>query len=273
VKCQLDSGTIYYETYGDGRPMLVLHGGYLDHRHMVSTIEPLFEHREGWKRIYPDLPGHGRTSVADSISTHDQVLETLQDFVNETIPDQSYAIAGESRGGYLARGLVYKNPELVDGALFIVPGRYAVAQTDSLPAHVTLVKDEALLSELTPNEIDRFERLVVQNRKTFDKIRAYKIPAVELADEEVQAKIMDNYEFSFDVDRPSQLFTKPTLFLLGRQDAMVGYRDAWDVIEIFPRATFAVLDMAGHSLSWEQEGLFNCLVTEWIQRVEHFVGN
>lgn len=273
MKCQLNNGTIYYEIYGDGRPMLVLHGGYLDHRHMVSAIEPVFEHRDGWKRIYLDLPGHGRTSVANSISTHDQVLEILQDFVNEIIPGQSYAIAGESRGGYLGRGLVYKNPELVDGALFIVPARYAVAQTDSLPTHVTLVKDEALLAELEPNEIDRFERLVVQSRRTLDKIRTYKIPAVELADVEFQAKIMENYEFSFDVDRLSQPFTKPTLFLLGRQDAIVGYRDAWDVIELFPRATFAILDMAGHSLSWEQEGLFSCLVTEWIQRVEDFVGD
>ena len=36
MECKLKQGTIYYETYGDGRPMLVLHGGYLDHRHMVS---------------------------------------------------------------------------------------------------------------------------------------------------------------------------------------------------------------------------------------------
>ena len=74
MECKLKQGTIYYETYGDGRPMLVLHGGYLDHRHMVSAIEPLFERREGWKRIYPDLPGHGRSDVAGSVSTHDVVL-------------------------------------------------------------------------------------------------------------------------------------------------------------------------------------------------------
>jgi len=48
MECMHEQGTIYYETYGDGRPMLVLHGGYLDHRHMVSAIEPLFEQRAGW---------------------------------------------------------------------------------------------------------------------------------------------------------------------------------------------------------------------------------
>ena len=79
---------------------------------------------------------------------------------------------------------------MVDGALFIVPGRYAVAQADSLPAHATLVKDEALLSELDSIEARPFERLVVQSRKTLEKIRSYKIPAVEIADGEFQAKIM-----------------------------------------------------------------------------------
>ncbi len=120
MECKLKQGTIYYETYGDGRPMLVLHGGYLDHRHMVSVIEPLFERRAGWKRIYPDLPGHGRSDVADSVSSHDQVLGVIQHFMQEICPNRSYVVAGESRGGYLARGLIYKNPELVDGALFIV---------------------------------------------------------------------------------------------------------------------------------------------------------
>ena len=272
MECKLEQGTIHYETYGDGRPMLVLHGGYLDHRHMVSVIEPLFGHHAGWQRIYPDLPGHGRSNVADSVTSHDQVLDVIQNFMHEICPKQSYVVAGESRGGYLARGLVYKNPEMVDGALFIVPGRYAIAQADSLPAHTTLVKDDALASELEPHEAHRFERLVVQSRKTLEKIRNYKIPAVELADNDFQARVMENYEFSFDVDRPKKPFTKPTLILLGRQDAEVGYQDAWKMVEIFPRATFAIVDMAGHSLSWEQEDLFNCLASDWIQRVEGFVG-
>lgn len=272
MECKLEQGTVYYETFGDGRPMLVLHGGYLDHRHMVSAMEPMFEGREGWQRIYLDLPGHGRSEVAESISSHDQVLDIIRHFMLEVSPDRNYVVVGESRGGYLARGLICKNPELIDGALFIVPSRYAVAHADSLPSHVTLVKDEALLSALDPSEARRFERLVVQSRKTLEKIRNYKLPAVELADSEFQSRIMESHEFSFNVDKPAAPFTKPTLILLGRQDTEVGYHDALKMVEIFPRATFAIIDMAGHSLSWEQEELFNYLASEWIQRVEGYIG-
>jgi pimeloyl-ACP methyl ester carboxylesterase len=110
--------------------------------------------------------------------------------------------------------------------------------------------------------------LVVQSAGILEKIRRCKIPATALADEDHQNKINENYAFSFDVDLPQEPFEKPVLFLLGRQDSMVGFRDAFMAIDCFPRATFAILDKAGHSLSWEQPVLFHALASEWLQRVE-----
>jgi pimeloyl-ACP methyl ester carboxylesterase len=40
------------------------------------------------------------------------------------------------------------------------------------------------------------------------------------------------------------------------------------LLENFPRATFAVLDRAGHNLQIEQQLLFNSLINEWLDRVE-----
>ena len=37
---------------------------------------------------------------------------------------------------------------------------------------------------------------------------------------------------------------EPTLVIAGRQDVTAGYRDAWHILESYPRATFAVLDRA-----------------------------
>jgi pimeloyl-ACP methyl ester carboxylesterase len=54
----------------------------------------------------------------------------------------------------------------------------------------------------------------------------------------------------------------------GRQDSTVGYAAAWDLLEHYPRATFAVLDRAGHALPHEQPELLRALVTEWLARVE-----
>ena len=92
---------IHYETIGDGRPFLMLHGGYVDHRHMVDDFEPIFAQHSNWKRIYPDLPGDGRTPAPDWLVKHDQVLDIALDFIDHVVGKQPFAVAGVSRGGYL----------------------------------------------------------------------------------------------------------------------------------------------------------------------------
>jgi pimeloyl-ACP methyl ester carboxylesterase len=60
------------------------------------------------------------------------------------------------------------------------------------------------------------------------------------------------------------------LFLTGRFDHWCGYRDAYQILDNYPRATFAVLDRAGHGLTIEQNILFRALVSEWLDRVEEY---
>jgi hypothetical protein len=48
----------------------------------------------------------------------------------------------------------------------------------------------------------------------------------------------------------------------------VGYRDAWKILEHFPRATYAVLDQAGRTPDVEQIQLGQVLMSEWLDRVE-----
>lgn len=56
------------------------------------------------------------------------------------------------------------------------------------------------------------------------------------------------------------------------QDDVVGYRDAWEILENYPRGTFVVLDRSGHLLTIEEEELLRALVSEWLDRVEEYGG-
>ena len=113
---------------------------------------------------------------------------------------------------------------------------------------------------------------VVQSQKVLDRFNADIIPAAKLFDPELGPKLRAKYAYSFEVDKLAEPFGGPTLILAGRQDGEGGYQDAWDILENYPRATFAVLDRAGHLLGIEQEGLFTTLVTEWLDRVEEYTG-
>jgi hypothetical protein len=70
------------------------------------------------------------------------------------------------------------------------------------------------------------------------------------------------------VDTLPEPYPGPTLFLIGRFDHWCGYQEAYRILENYLRATFAVLDRAGHAVTHEQNFLFKALVNEWLNRVE-----
>ncbi len=236
---------------------------------MIGCIEPVFKRRRGWQRVYPDLPGMGETPAEDWIINSDQMLEIVVEFINVVIPNRRFVVAGDSYGGYLARGIVHRMADKVDGLLLICPVVTADRSKRALPKHVALVKEDYLSSGLYRKEMQMFEPFaVVQTHETFERTRREILPGLKVADMKFLDRLeSQGYSFTFDVDASSVVFGKPTLILAGRQDSMVGYADTWKILENYPRATLAILDRAGHNLQIEQEGLFNALVEEWLARV------
>jgi pimeloyl-ACP methyl ester carboxylesterase len=272
MECEISGLSVYYESLGQGRPIVMLHGFYPDHRLMTGCMEPIFAKRSEYQRIYPDLPGMGRTKGADWISSSDIMLEIVMQFIDRVLPDQNFLLAGESYGGYLARGIVHKWAHRVDGLMLLCPCIIADQAKRNRPPHMVIKYDEQLLRTLSPTDAEEFSSMaVVQSESIWWKYRDNILSGVRIADDALLSKIQNSaYEFSFPVDKLAQPFGKPTLMLLGRQDASVGYKDAWSILDNYPRATFAVLDQAGHCLEIEQEGLFGCLVKEWLDRINNF---
>lgn len=271
--CKVRDVAIHYKIFGEGRPIVSLHGFTLDHRSMVGCLEPVFKYRKGWQRIYLDLPGHGETPGKDWIKSSDDVLDLLFGFIDKIIPDKLYLVAGLSYGGYLARGLVNKKSDMVNGILLIVPRIIGDPQERALPNKTVIEREEDFLAGLSPGDREDFEDVaVIQTSKHWQRYSQEITPAVKTADNAFLERFNPRKdEFSFELDSPSFIFEKPTLILVGRQDHWVGYRDAWKILENYPRATFAILDRAGHALQMEQPPLFNTLVSEWLDRVEEML--
>jgi pimeloyl-ACP methyl ester carboxylesterase len=270
MQYQSEDLSLYYERYGVGRPLVSLHGFGPDHHLMTGCMEPLFRERRGWQRLYPDLPGMGKTPGPDWLTRSDQILDAVLAFIDDLLPARRFALVGESYGGYLARGIVHRRPEQVDGLLLICPVVIAERAPRTLPPHVTLVKDETFLAQLDPDQRAGFDTFaVVQTSRTWQRTRREVQVGFEVADRTFLSRLQEQggYALSFDPDAGPP-FEKPTLILAARQDATVGYRDAWPLLANYPRATFAVLDRAGHNLQIEQEDVFNALVSEWLDRVE-----
>ncbi len=260
---------LHHVIHGEGRPVLILHGAKLDHRHMVETFEPMFKAHPGWKRVYPDMPGHGLSPARAGIASQLDLLNAVIDFATQALPGQSFPIIGESRGSYIAQGFAYKRPELVDGLGLITPGGSPTLPADRLPAHQVLVRDKGLRSELSKDELEGYDNLlVVQNRDITEKRRRAILPPKDLHDKAQAERVWAAFDYPFDLCAPEARFDKPSLMVCGRQDSWSGYADAIDWLPTYPRATLAVLDTAGHQLVWERPDLFRALVADWLIRLD-----
>ncbi len=269
MRIELEHGSFFYESYGQGLPLLALHGGPGDHRYTRALLEPVFEGRAGWQRIYPDLPGCGQTRVDATIDSYDQVLDILLSLMDGLAPGMPVALAGVSFGGYLARGIVHERIEQVAGICLVVPRIMQDSAQKSVGSHAVLSTEEVFESHLQPGEAWLKNHMVAHTSLALAKIREHFFPGLALFDEAFFGRLHARSPgLSFDVDNLPAPFTSPALILTGRQDAMTGFKDSWRLMEIYPRATYAVLDKAGHLLGFtEQEELFRQLVREWANRV------
>jgi pimeloyl-ACP methyl ester carboxylesterase len=271
MECQLGDTVLYYEDVGIGRPLLLLHGMPLDHRHIANDFEPIFAKRNGWRRLYPDLPGMGQTHAPDSLMNQDQILALLSRFLDTVAPGERFVVAGTSYGAYLARGLIYQRGSDIDGLLLNVSP--FITNKQPLPQPLVVHQDPEFLAALTADEQDMRGFIVAQSLALLQEFRDVFNPAGAIADQTFLQRLDQNYAFSFDADTLPTPFPAPALFLAGRHDNWCGYHDTYTLLDNYPRASFAVLDRAGHALAVEQKPLFRALVHEWLDRVEEYIAS
>lgn len=269
MECHLSRITVHYESIGHGRPLVVLPGWPDDWTVPADYLEPVMRSRPEWRRIYLDLPGRGRTEGASWITTNDEVLEIVLEVLDRLIPGERFVVAGHSAGGYLARAVLHRRMALVDGLLQVVP-EFPDDDDEELPERTPLVSDPDLLErvrlELGPDLATAFQTgLVVQTPQIYERFKTL-VPGFRGHDAEFLARLP--HTLSFDVDRLPSPFLHPALFVLGRQDAIVGFRGAIGLMDQYPRATVAILDRAGHALPWEQEDVFQAVLRDWLMRIE-----
>jgi pimeloyl-ACP methyl ester carboxylesterase len=245
---------VHYVEHGTGRPVLILHGAGVDHREAESCFEPALDGAAGLRRIYPDLPGMGRTVAPESLRSADDVLHTLLEFADEVSGGAAYLLIGHSAGGYYAQAMAAGRPARVAGLALVCP---LLPGLRDVPEHRVVagsagIGDEVFRSYFvihTPEMLERYERHVA--------------PAAALVDHAAIERIGERWALTAD---HTQAYAGPTVLVAGRLDSTVGYAAAVDLLDHYPHASLAVLDGAGHALPHEQPELLRALLAEWLAR-------
>ncbi len=234
-ECQLDDITIHYQEIGEGRPLVVLHGSRPFYREHWWLEEHIFEQNSRWKRIYPDLPGWGKMPFPESISSQNDILDVILCFLDKVAEGQNVSLVGHTEGTYLAQGVAYIKPTILDG-LFL----------------------------FSPVEIDVQSHEFKLGQELAHKYR--EMGSVF----EIPCRLGTNQALSFDVRELPVPFDRPALVVERSREPCMPYRHVRGILRNYPSAKHVVLGKPKpYELSrWRQQ--LDDATNEWLERVEAF---
>ncbi len=247
---------VQYVQHGAGRPVLILHGAGVDHREAEACFEPALEGVTGLRRIYPDLPGMGRTTAPDTLRSADDVLDTLLRFADEVSAGTAHLLIGHSAGAYYAQAMAARRPTQVAGLALVCP---LLPGLRDVPEHRVVAGSAEIGDEVFRSYF------VIQTPQMLERYERYVAPAAALVDQAALERIGERWTLTPD---HAPAYAGPAVVVAGRLDSTVGYAAAVDLLDHYPHSTLAVVDDAGHALPHEQPELLRVLLAEWLARVE-----
>lgn len=269
MECTIGGVTVHYSERGAGPALLALHGAGVDHREIEAAVETFAPH--DLRRIYPDLPGIGRTRGAESLTSNDDVVRLLCALIDELAAGPALLL-GHSYGAYLARGVAARYPDRVRGLALLCP---IGDSTSEVPGPSVVRNDPDAYDELEPGLHQGFDDyFVVRTAETARRYRDHTVPGTHLVDQQVLGRIVDHWSIDLGPENSARnnsarnnsdknSFDKPTLIVAGRRDSTAGYAGAIELAQLYPAATLAVLADAGHALPHEQPEQLRTLVSHW----------
>ncbi len=249
-----------YAEYGEGPPLIILHGMFGSARNWNSVARRIAASR----RVYAvDLRNHGNSPWADAMSYHD-LAEDLRGFIEEHQLAPT-AVLGHSMGGKAAMVLALEHGHLVDRLIVV----------DIAPAHsgndlgqfVKAMQGAALTGRKRRDEVEQQLRDQIQE----SAIRLFLLQNLIYRDEHFEWRVnlpalAANMPRLTDFPSASKerVYEGTTLFLSGRLSDYVRPEHHQDICRMFPKAEFAVIDNAGHWVHADQPEQFVERVLEFL---------
>jgi len=244
-KYQLVNGIkLYYEEYGNGTPLLLIHGG-LSSINSVSVLIPELAKR--FRVIAVDCPGQGRSEQADSLS-YQLMADHFSKMIDLLRLDSLYVV-GYSDGGNVALLLAADRSDKVKKSVAFA----AAANTSGyLPEAV------AGLSQLNPEAVETYFKWWLE-------------PHLQLTPQKDKWKKFIN-DFRkmcatpviVSGDKLKKIKT-PVLIIQGDND-IVRPEHSVQLHQAIQKSQLCIVPAASHFILYEKPELFNLIVAEFLTK-------
>lgn len=208
---------IYYEVYGEGEPLILLHGYTGSSK---SWLPYVFDLTNEYEVYLIDLPGHGRSGPFKKDFSLKWIAEDVNKLVTHLKLTKVKAI-GFSYGGDVLYQLASINPDLIE----------AMVTIGSLPNRKA--------TEEFPNLLDYFS---IENRDNLTSLSGH-----HMNEEQIEKMLLElpKYDSSMSKDELKKIKAK-VLIVIGDNDPFVPLSKVVDVRTELQKSNLMILPFSGH---------------------------
>lgn len=261
----LDGTRLAYVDTGSprtGAPILLLvHGFPLTSAMWAAQIAAL---AGDFRVVAPDLRGYGGSTLGDWPSESepaslDRYADDLAALLDHLQPDGPVVFAGFSMGGYTAFSMLKRHANRFD-ALALIDTR-AGADTDD--ARATRLKMADHIGEWGSARVAELMRPNLFSKETDESVVQQTVALIASSDPATIAA--SARAMAARPDSTDQLATigKPTLVLVGAEDAIISPAEMRSIAEAIPNAQFVEIEGAGHMAPVEKPEAVNAALSQF----------
>ena len=247
----VDGGKLYYESTGEGKPVVLIHGFTLDRRMWAKEFSAL---SDDFRVIRYDLRGHGKSSGVEEEFTHIDDLQAILEELGVT----KVQLIGLSLGGQIACDFSIAYPERVQRAVLIDPYYPLPDKSPKFPfntrisEHISLGRQQGIKAGLTSWLSDPLFEPACEDGKLKEKLKNIVITGHGSHGEKslflsfakkVKSEKLNNKSLT-DVHCP-------VLFLIGEKDLPRFHAVADYFAETVPSISVVEVPNAGHMANME----------------------
>jgi esterase len=251
---------LFYHSRGKGKIIIILHGLFGNSDNWQSLAKRFSEE---YRVITVDQRNHGRSFHHETFN-YDVMVEDLENLYN-SLNLQKVILIGHSMGGKTAMKFALNNPEKVDKLIVvdIAPKQY--------PVH-----HDKIIDALCELDIEKFEK-----REELDLELAKAIPNFTVRQFLLKNLVRDRHgRLKWRINLPAikknlarvgeeikgpEEYRGSTLFVAGKLSNYINTEDEPHIKKLFPIATFAYFNNAGHWIHADAPDAFYDLVTSFIK--------
>ncbi|HEX8598138.1 MAG TPA: alpha/beta hydrolase [Chloroflexia bacterium] len=245
---------IYYEEHGQGKPLILIHGGALTGESWEPYVGAFVER---YRVITPDSRGHGRTANPTGMMSFRLLADDVVALV-EVLGLHKPLICGYSDGGQVALEIGMRYPDLPEA---LVIGGAHLELTEGSRKWVRSILGDEQLGDI---DFEHFGREYPDFAAMLQQLHGPDGWKTLLK----QIKPMWNATLNYTPDDFARVVA-PTLVLLGDRDGFVPVEDGVAMYRLLPNAEFAVIPGSEHGdfiFSSAKVALLQPLILDFLER-------